>query len=173
VVVSEVSERIGLGSDKGGEWAGNRVWGWLIASDTAELQLEGHAAAITSPEIIAAIARNEFGCISIIYFRMVRAEVYTNRATMEKCLWTGTCRSRCVGDQNEGRRRPSAHGATARGTLHFLCHQRRQATPGTASAMSRERRKAASSHRNSDVRFRRMDETVGKTVMWRRVAVGL
>ncbi|TPN54948.1 MULTISPECIES: DUF1194 domain-containing protein [unclassified Mesorhizobium] len=34
----------------------------------ADLQREGHAAALTSPEIIAAIARNYVGCISVAYF---------------------------------------------------------------------------------------------------------
>lgn len=35
---------------------------------TADLQREGHAAALCSPEIIAAIARNRTGCIAIAYF---------------------------------------------------------------------------------------------------------
>ncbi|WP_214471664.1 DUF1194 domain-containing protein [Mesorhizobium sp. dw_380] len=34
----------------------------------ADLQREGHAAALTSPDIIAAIARNYVGCISVAYF---------------------------------------------------------------------------------------------------------
>jgi hypothetical protein len=34
----------------------------------ADLQREGHAAALTSPEIIAAITRNYLGCISVTYF---------------------------------------------------------------------------------------------------------
>lgn len=34
----------------------------------ADLQREGHAAALTSPEIIAAIGRNYFGCIGVTYF---------------------------------------------------------------------------------------------------------
>lgn len=34
----------------------------------ADLQREGHAAALTSPEIIAAITRNYVGCISVAYF---------------------------------------------------------------------------------------------------------
>ncbi|TPL36028.1 DUF1194 domain-containing protein [Mesorhizobium sp. B2-4-6] len=39
-----------------------------IDPKTAELQREGHAAALTSPEIIAAIGRNYFGCIGVTYF---------------------------------------------------------------------------------------------------------
>jgi Protein of unknown function (DUF1194) len=39
-----------------------------IGPDTADLQREGHAAALTSPEIISAIARNYLGCISVAYF---------------------------------------------------------------------------------------------------------
>ncbi|WP_442921200.1 DUF1194 domain-containing protein [Mesorhizobium sp. Cs1299R1N1] len=35
---------------------------------TADLQRKGHAAALTSPEIIAAIARNYVGCIGVAYF---------------------------------------------------------------------------------------------------------
>ncbi|MEK1855250.1 MAG: DUF1194 domain-containing protein [Phyllobacterium sp.] len=35
---------------------------------TADLQRKGHAAALTSPEIVAAIAGNYLGCISIAYF---------------------------------------------------------------------------------------------------------
>lgn len=34
----------------------------------ADLQREGHAAALTSPEIISAISRNYLGCIGVIYF---------------------------------------------------------------------------------------------------------
>lgn len=34
---------------------------------TADLQREGHAAALVSPEVIAAIARNRIGCIAITY----------------------------------------------------------------------------------------------------------
>lgn len=34
----------------------------------ADLQREGHAAALTSPEIISAISRNYLGCISVAYF---------------------------------------------------------------------------------------------------------
>jgi hypothetical protein len=40
-----------------------------IDPDTADLQRNGHAAALTSPEIIAAITRNYLGCISISYFQ--------------------------------------------------------------------------------------------------------
>lgn len=39
-----------------------------IDPDIANLQRKGHAAALTSPEIIAAIVRNYLGCISIAYF---------------------------------------------------------------------------------------------------------
>jgi hypothetical protein len=35
---------------------------------TADLQRKGHAAALTSPEILAAIARNYRGCIAVTYF---------------------------------------------------------------------------------------------------------
>jgi hypothetical protein len=38
-----------------------------IDRDTADLQRKGHAAALTSPEIVAAIARNYFGCIGVAY----------------------------------------------------------------------------------------------------------
>ncbi|RUX98384.1 DUF1194 domain-containing protein, partial [Mesorhizobium sp. M7A.F.Ca.CA.004.04.1.1] len=34
----------------------------------ADMQREGHAAALTSPEIIAAISRNYVGCIGVAYF---------------------------------------------------------------------------------------------------------
>jgi hypothetical protein len=39
-----------------------------IDQKIADLQREGHAAALTSPEIIAAITRNYVGCISVAYF---------------------------------------------------------------------------------------------------------
>ncbi|KQU98838.1 hypothetical protein ASD99_19890 [Mesorhizobium sp. Root695] len=39
-----------------------------IDPEIADLQREGHAAALTSPEIIAAITRNYVGCISVAYF---------------------------------------------------------------------------------------------------------
>lgn len=39
-----------------------------IDPDIADLQRKGHAAALTSPEIVAAIARNYLGCISVTYF---------------------------------------------------------------------------------------------------------
>jgi hypothetical protein len=39
-----------------------------IDQKIAGLQREGHAAALTSPEIIAAITRNYVGCISVAYF---------------------------------------------------------------------------------------------------------
>lgn len=39
-----------------------------IDPDTADLQRKGHAAALTSPEIVAAIARNYRGCIAVAYF---------------------------------------------------------------------------------------------------------
>ncbi|RWF05623.1 MAG: DUF1194 domain-containing protein [Mesorhizobium sp.] len=35
---------------------------------TADLQREGHAAALTSPEIISAISENRIGCIGVAYF---------------------------------------------------------------------------------------------------------
>ena len=57
-----------------------------VDPDTADLQREGHAAAITSPEIIAAIARNHFGCISIIYFE------WSGPGHMRTVLpWTNVC----------------------------------------------------------------------------------
>ncbi|GEC35753.1 hypothetical protein N181_30645 [Sinorhizobium fredii USDA 205] len=39
-----------------------------IDPDNADLQRKGHAAALTSPEIVAAITGNHLGCISIAYF---------------------------------------------------------------------------------------------------------
>ncbi len=39
-----------------------------VDPDTANLQRNGHAAALTSPEIIAAITRNYFGCVGVAYF---------------------------------------------------------------------------------------------------------
>src|SRR5262245_29552541 len=39
-----------------------------IDPETADLQRMGHAAALTSPEIVAAIAHNYLGCISVAYF---------------------------------------------------------------------------------------------------------
>lgn len=39
-----------------------------IDPEIADMQREGHAAALTSPEIIAAITRNYVGCISVTYF---------------------------------------------------------------------------------------------------------
>ncbi|WP_050577416.1 DUF1194 domain-containing protein [Sinorhizobium arboris] len=39
-----------------------------IDPDTADLQREGHAAALTSPDVAAAIARNYLGCIGVAYF---------------------------------------------------------------------------------------------------------
>jgi len=44
-----------------------------IDPDIANLQRKGHAAALTSPEIIAAIVRNYLGCISIAYFEWASA----------------------------------------------------------------------------------------------------
>lgn len=39
-----------------------------IEPDTADLQRNGHAAALTSPQVIAAIAHNYRGCIGVAYF---------------------------------------------------------------------------------------------------------
>jgi hypothetical protein len=39
-----------------------------VDPDTADLQRKGHAAALTSPEVISAITGNYLGCISIVYF---------------------------------------------------------------------------------------------------------
>lgn len=39
-----------------------------IDPDTADLQRKGHAEALTSPEIVAAITSNHLGCIGVAYF---------------------------------------------------------------------------------------------------------
>lgn len=39
-----------------------------IGPGIADLQREGHAAALTSPEIIRAISQNQLGCIGVAYF---------------------------------------------------------------------------------------------------------
>ena len=39
-----------------------------IDPEVADLQRKGHAVALTSPEVIAAITSNQLGCISIAYF---------------------------------------------------------------------------------------------------------
>lgn len=59
-----------------------------INRGTADLQREGHAAALCSPEIIAAIARNRIGCIGIFYFE------WSSRGHWNKVLpWTTVCGS--------------------------------------------------------------------------------
>ncbi|WP_415926874.1 DUF1194 domain-containing protein [Mesorhizobium salmacidum] len=40
---------------------------------TADLQREGHAAALTSPKIISAISENHIGCIAVAYFEWASA----------------------------------------------------------------------------------------------------
>jgi hypothetical protein len=57
-----------------------------IDPDTAKLQREGHAAALRSPEIIAAIARNRIGCIGIVLSRMVRSRTFNQSAAMDNRL---------------------------------------------------------------------------------------
>jgi hypothetical protein len=53
---------------------------------TADLQREGHAEAICSPEVIAAIARNRVGCIAITYFE------WASRGNKRTLLpWTTVC----------------------------------------------------------------------------------
>ena len=39
-----------------------------IDPQTADLQRKGHAAALTSPQVITAIASNYLGCIAVTYF---------------------------------------------------------------------------------------------------------
>ena len=57
-----------------------------IDPDTAKLQREGHAAALNSPQIIAAIARNRIGCIGIVYFE------WSSRGHSTNVLpWTTVC----------------------------------------------------------------------------------
>jgi hypothetical protein len=53
---------------------------------TADLQREGHALALRSPQVIAAIAGNHFGCIAIAYFE------WSSREELRTVLpWTGVC----------------------------------------------------------------------------------
>jgi hypothetical protein len=53
---------------------------------TVDLQREGHAEAICSPEIVAAIARNRTGCIAIAYFE------WASPGNMRTVLpWTTVC----------------------------------------------------------------------------------
>jgi Protein of unknown function (DUF1194) len=57
-----------------------------IDPDLADLQREGHAAALTSPEIVAAIARNHLGCISVAYFE------WSSPGRVQNVLpWTSIC----------------------------------------------------------------------------------
>jgi hypothetical protein len=58
-----------------------------IDRGTADLQREGHAAALCAPEIIAAIARNRIGCIGIVYFEWSSRGHWTNVLP-----WTTVCR---------------------------------------------------------------------------------
>ncbi|MER9657575.1 DUF1194 domain-containing protein [Mesorhizobium sp. M0152] len=57
-----------------------------IDEKIADLQREGHAAALTSPEIIAAITRNYVGCISVTYF-----EWSSPGQTRVVLPWTSIC----------------------------------------------------------------------------------
>ncbi|NRP75713.1 hypothetical protein ILFOPFJJ_06636 [Ensifer psoraleae] len=57
-----------------------------IDPDTADLQREGHAAALTSPEVAAAIARNYVGCIGVAYF-----EWASSGGTRLVLPWTRIC----------------------------------------------------------------------------------
>jgi hypothetical protein len=52
----------------------------------ADLQREGHAAALTSPEIITAISQNYFGCIGVAYF-----EWSSPGHTRTVLPWTSIC----------------------------------------------------------------------------------
>lgn len=57
-----------------------------IDAETADLQRKGHAAALTSPEIVAAIAGNHLGCISIAYFE------WSSPGRIRNVLpWTNIC----------------------------------------------------------------------------------
>ncbi|MDL2401294.1 DUF1194 domain-containing protein [Rhizobium mayense] len=57
-----------------------------IDPDTADLQREGHAAALTSPEIIKAISQNYYGCIGVAYFE------WSGRGHIRTVLpWTTIC----------------------------------------------------------------------------------
>ena len=67
------------------------VWG-SVEPFTADLQREGHASALRSPEFIAAIAGNHFGCIAIAYFEWSSPEqlqaVLPSRTVLP---WTSVC----------------------------------------------------------------------------------
>lgn len=55
---------------------------------TADLQREGHAAAISAPEVIAAIARTPTGCIAVTYVE------WSSRGQMRSVVpWTSICGS--------------------------------------------------------------------------------
>ena len=58
-----------------------------IDPDIADLQRNGHAEALTSPEILRAIARNYIGCISVTYF-----EWSSPGRTRIVLPWTKICR---------------------------------------------------------------------------------
>ncbi|WP_406871902.1 DUF1194 domain-containing protein [Aminobacter sp. P9b] len=53
---------------------------------TADLQREGHAAAISSPEVVAAITRNSNGCISVTY-----VEWASSGHARSVVPWTSVC----------------------------------------------------------------------------------
>jgi Protein of unknown function (DUF1194) len=53
---------------------------------TADLQREGHAEAICSPDVIAAIARNHIGCVGVTYFE------WSSHGYLRMVLpWTRVC----------------------------------------------------------------------------------
>jgi hypothetical protein len=59
---------------------------------TADLQREGHALALRSPQVIAAIAGNHFGCIAIAYFEWSSPEEMRTVSPLRTVLpWTGVC----------------------------------------------------------------------------------
>jgi hypothetical protein len=63
-----------------------------IDQDTADLQREGHASALRSPEFIAAVTGNHLGCIAIAYFEWSSPEqlraVLPSRTVLP---WTSVC----------------------------------------------------------------------------------
>ena len=59
---------------------------------TADLQREGHVLALRSPQVIAAIAGNHFGCIAIAYFEWSSREELRTVSPLRTVLpWTGVC----------------------------------------------------------------------------------
>jgi hypothetical protein len=86
-----------------------------IDPDTADLQRKGHAAALTSPEILAAIARNYRRCIAVTYFEWSspgRARIVLP--------WTRICgrddaetAARIISDRGDTGREPRARAGTS------------------------------------------------------------